>query len=113
MTNTFYLRTVAKENGFHIQKYQPQIPMILGMMGALFLTVSTATLDTGERKGKLHVHCASGFFICTFFGILYNTILCCVTQYKTKALNQIWLGLKILVAGFLIAMEIYNSINES
>lgn len=109
MTNTFYLRTVAKEKGFHIQRYQPQIPMVLGMMGALFITVSTATLDTGERKGKLHVHCASGFFICTYFAILYNTAIYWVTQNKTRALNGRLLIWKTVIAGILAAMTIYNS----
>lgn len=109
MTNTFYLKTISHEHSFNLTKYQPQIPMILGIMGSLFLTVSTATLDTGVRKGKLHVHCASGFFIFTAFAIFYTTALYWIVYHNTKALNKTLLILKTIVAGLIVIMIFINS----
>lgn len=83
--------------------------MILGIMGSLFLTVSTATLDTGVRKGKLHVHCASGFFIFTAFAIFYTTALYWIVYHNTKALNKTLLILKTIVAGLIVIMIFINS----
>ena len=83
--------------------------MILGIMGSLFLTVSTATLDTGVRKGKLHVHCASGFFIFTAFAIFYTTALYWIVYHNTKARNKHLLIIKTIVALIIVIIIVKNA----
>ena len=62
--------------------------MILGMMGGMFLTISTATIDTGIHEGHLHTFCASGFFTFTFYKDEPNRILQCTIK-KTPKRHQI------------------------
>ncbi len=82
--------------------------MVLGMMGALFITVSTASIDTGVRKGKLHVHCAAGFFSCTLLAIFYNTALYWLVYNNTKNVSRTLLILKSLLMGVIVLIIIAN-----
>ncbi len=109
LTNHFYLKTISKQHSFNISKYQPQIPMIMGMMGSILLMISTACLDTGYRQGKLHVHCASSFFVMSFIAILYNTVLYWLIYYHNKAVNRGLLWIKTGIAIFLILQVIITS----
>ena len=45
-------------------------------MGALFLFVSTACIDTGRTFKDLHNECATGFFVTTILCCFYNTYVC-------------------------------------
>lgn len=78
-------------------------------MGSILLMISTACLDTGYRSGSLHVHCASSFFVLSFFAILYNTVLYWLVYYHTQALNKTLLILKTVIAVFLIIQVIINT----
>jgi len=78
-------------------------------MGSILLMISTACLDTGYRQGPLHVHCASSFFVMSFFAVLYNTALYWVVQYHTQALNNTLLVLKTAIAVFLLIQVIIST----
>jgi len=47
-TNHFVMRTICLENGINFGKYRPGIPLVFGIMGGLFLTGNTSTIDTGK-----------------------------------------------------------------
>lgn len=90
--------------------------MIMGMMGSIFLMVSTACLDTGYREGKLHNHCAAFFFVMSLFAIQYNTVLYWLVYNNTKGVDRTLLWIKTAIAIFLIIQVIltskYGSYNE-
>ena len=90
--------------------------MIMGMMGSIFLMVSTACLDTGYREGKLHNHCAASFFVTSLFAIQYNTVLYWLVYNNTKGVDRTLLWIKTAIAIFLIIQVIltskYGSYNE-
>jgi len=76
--------------------------MIFGMMGAMLLMGSTANLDTGKRDDDWHVHCASSFFVFTFFGIHYNTILGWIVHLNIKSINLMNLYGKTIISILMI-----------
>jgi hypothetical protein len=51
LVNHFYLKTISLEKKLDINSYLPQVSLICGIMGSLFLMGSTANSDTGTRKG--------------------------------------------------------------
>jgi len=80
--------------------------MIMGMMGSIFLMISTACLDTGYREGKLRNNCAASFFVMSFFAILYNTVLYWVVYNNTKGVNRALLLIKTAIAISLVIQVI-------
>ena len=75
-------------------------------MATFYLFGSTATIDTGIMDGKLHVHCAGMFFICSIYSIFYNVIVCCFVYYHTKKITTFSITIKI-VLGLLILYQYY------
>jgi hypothetical protein len=108
LTNHFYLKTISKEQVFRIDKYHPEIPMILGMIGAMLLMGSTANIDTGKRDGKWHTFCASKFFIFTLVAQIYNTVVCSIVYSKIKTLSRVNLYCKQGLVGLML-VQLYIS----
>ena len=46
----------------------------MGIIAAILLMYSTATIDTGKMNGKLHTYCASHFFIMTIIASVVECI---------------------------------------
>lgn len=72
---------------FRLERYQPKVCMIIGMMGAMLLMGSTANLDTGKRHNSWHTSCASSFFVLTLVAQIYNTVICCLVRLKIKTIS--------------------------
>jgi hypothetical protein len=107
LTNHFYLKSISREAAFRIEKYYPEIPLIMGLMGGMLLMGSTANLDTGKRNGKWHTFCASKFFLFTLVALLYNTVLYCIVHSKIRKVSLPNLYFKLaLVAALLIQLYI-------
>jgi hypothetical protein len=111
-TNHFYLHTIANEKVFNLNKYYPQIPLVIGTMGGMLLMGNTATIDTGKMNGKWHGACASNFFIFTLVAQLYNTFICAVMHSKIKTINTYNLYFKYLLLGLLIFQLVLSSYGE-
>jgi hypothetical protein len=47
LTNHFMLQTVAVQSGLNLRQYHTEIPLVMGLMGGMFLMGLTATIDTG------------------------------------------------------------------
>jgi uncharacterized membrane protein len=106
LTNHFYLKSICKEAAFRIEKYLPEIPLIVGLMGGMLLMGSTATIDTGVMKGAWHNFCASKFFTVTLIALVYNTFLYTVVHFNIDKVKTINLYFKwVLVA--LIGVQLY------
>lgn len=110
LTNHFYLKSISREAAFRIEKYLPEIPLILGMMGGMLLMGSTANIDTGKRNGKWHTFCASKFFLLTLVALLYNTVLYWIVHSKIGKVNVSNLYFKLALVGALL-LQLYISIN--
>ena len=62
-TNHFYLKSIAYEKVININKYKPQVILVIGLMGSFLLMGSTANIDTGKQNMKWHTACASSFLL--------------------------------------------------
>ena len=82
--NHFVILQRAYEKVFHVRKYHPEIILICGIMGALFLTINTATIDTGIMNTPLHVFCAGNFFAFTLVANFYNGVLSVILYRKER-----------------------------
>ena len=49
-TNYFYLESICHEKAFNINKYYPQVTVVFGLIGCIFLMGNTATIDTGKMN---------------------------------------------------------------
>jgi hypothetical protein len=103
LTNHFYIKSISREAAFRIEKYLPEIPLIMGIMGAMLLMGSTANLDTGKRHPGWHTFCASRFFIFTVLALIYNTLIYCILYCKTRkvSLPNLYCKLLLVAAMFL------------
>lgn len=79
--NHFWIRDICQRHNFKVERFLPQITLILGIMGAIGLMGSTASIDTGKRNQKWHTTCASVFFLFTALAMLYNTIVATVMYH--------------------------------
>lgn len=108
LTNHFFLKTIAIEHGINLKPYQPQIELVMGIMGGLFLTMSTGLLDTGRHNPKVHGFCATAFFSFTFFAMVYNTFISWTLQNMTREFNTFVLTVKTIVTGVMICLFFLN-----
>lgn len=104
--NHFYLKTIAREKVFRIEKYRPEVSLIMGIISALFLMGSTANIDTGVRSGVWHRYCASRFFIFAILAQLYNLVVCWIIHSKIGKINLINLYFK----SFLFVLQVVQII---
>lgn len=84
-----------------VQRYAPEVSIVLGTLGALALMGSTATLDTGKHNTDWHVKCATSFFVLTIVASLYNTFITYMVQKNTRSFNRVGLYAKYIVSAFL------------
>lgn len=63
---------------------------------------TSATIDTGEYKNRLHVACAATFFIATIWASLYNCFLTTVVYLKTNMVSKSSIIMKVSVATMLV-----------
>ena len=106
--NHFVLRTICQEEGINIRKYHPEVTLVFGTMGGIFLMGNTANLDTGYQNTKLHVFCAGRFFIFTILAQIYNTIIVALLSKKTKLISKWNLYLKYFVL-ILFLLQVIDS----
>lgn len=85
--NHFFIKSVAREQAFRLEKYYPEVGMIMGIMGGMFLMGSTANIDTGIRNHSWHQRCAAAFFLFTSLALFYTTFLSWVVFRKLKAIS--------------------------
>lgn len=97
LVNHFFLKTIAKEHTFRIEKYRPEIGLIMGMMGALGLMGSTANIDTGIKNGSWHQRCAATFFLFTSLAIYYNTYLNWIVYSHFKGISRLSMAIKAFI----------------
>ena len=71
---------------------------------------NTASIDTGDMNKKLHVFCASKFFIITFIAQIYNTVICAWLSDKTKSITKSNLYLKYAILGMLLLQGIDSAV---
>lgn len=111
--NHFWIRTVGIENGFRVNKYKPQISLILGTMGAFLLMGSTANLNTGKHNTHWHESCAKSFFFLSIFGNVYNSFVIGMLAYnKLKGVSKMSAILKIILA-ILTLVQMNEALNTS
>ena len=104
-TNHFYMKSVAMEHIVDIRKYRPQVILILGLVGSMFLMGSTANIDTGKNNGKWHTFCASKFFITTVVAQLLNAGLYAKLHFKHNMFSKNLVYAKLFM-GFLIILQL-------
>ena len=83
-TNHFIIMQKCYDKVFQIKKYHPEIMLVMGIMGCLFLMGNTALIDTGIMNTPLHVACAGQFFICSILATFYNTFIGWILFRKAK-----------------------------
>ena len=81
-------------------------------MGGLLLMGNTASIDTGIMNTKLHVFCASRFFMVTFVAQIYNIVICAYLCSKTNAISKWNLYLKYFIL-FMILVQAVDSLIKS
>lgn len=69
----FWVLQTAYDSVYNVRKLYPGFGTVLGIAGSMFLTASTALLDTGEHSTRWHVFCATTFFILTILSVWYHT----------------------------------------
>ena len=74
---------------------------------------NTASIDTGNMDKKLHVFCASKFFIVTFLAQIYNTVICAWLSDQTKLISKKNLYLKYFILGMLLLQGIDSAMKTS
>lgn len=94
----FWVCQTAKDNAFNIRKYNSGIGTTLGIAGAMFLTASTALIDTGISNEHWHTFCAGSFFIFNIIAVWYHTVVSVILYTKAKAGGQISVILKVVVS---------------
>lgn len=108
----FWLQTLCLEAAFNLHKYYPKIPLVLGIMGILYLFGSTATIDTGIMNMDLHVMCAGHFFILTIISCLYNTVVFVGVYRATKLITKASVVIKVTLSVLLI-YQVYLSATKT
>lgn len=108
LTNHFYLKSICKEAAFRLDKYLPQIPLILGMIGGMMLMGSTANLDTGKQSSNWHTFCASRFFLFTVLALIFNTVLYYIVHSKIGKVRTANLYFKLVMLGAIV-LQLYIS----
>lgn len=105
--NYFWIKSVAYESVFQISKYYPKISLIFGIMGGMFLFVSTAAIDTGRTFDHLHNWCAASFFVFTILSCLYNTFINFILFSNTKIISKASFYIKVaLTVAFIVQIAI-------
>ena len=112
MGNYFFLLSLAKEKVFNIRKYHPEVCVVLGTMGAIFLMGSTATIDSGRMNENLHELCARSFFVCTLVAQAYNTVICTILHQNTGAISQASLITKYVLFVLLLVQLIASTTGD-
>jgi hypothetical protein len=103
LTNHFFIKHISREASFRVEKYLPEIPLTMGIMGAMLLMGSTANLNTGRHHPQWHFFCATRFFLFTVLALIYNTVLYCIIYVQTKKVSLYNLIFKVLLlAGIFI-----------
>jgi hypothetical protein len=110
--NHFVILQRAYEKVFNVRKYHPEIILIFGIMGAVFLTGSTALIDTGKMNEHMHVFCAGNFFAWTLLANFYNGILGVILYRKANMGSLTTVVLKIVMLVALI-IQVYLSQTKS
>lgn len=113
LTNYFYLNTICKDKSFNLSIYFPAIPTIMGIMGAMLLMGSTATIDTGKMNDKWHDNLSTQFFVVTFLALIYNTVINWIIYIRIKTLKLPNLIFKTFVIGMLCVQLYISSRYES
>ena len=104
LVNHFFLKIIAKEHAFRIEKYRPEASLIMGMMGALGLMGSTANIDTGIHNGSWHQRCAATFFLFTSLAIYYNTYVNWIIYSHLKGISRLSMAVKAFLT-FLMVVQ--------
>lgn len=105
-TNHFYLKTIAYERVININKYKPQVILVIGLMGSMSLMGSTANIDTGKQNMNWHTACASTFFVTTLVAQMLNTLLFMKLSFSFNAVNKTLVYCKIFQLT-LIFIQVY------
>jgi hypothetical protein len=83
----------------------------MGCTAGMLLMGSTGLIDTGHMNELFHGICATTFFILTFAGQIYNSIVCILLQKKTGALNNYNMYLKYFILVMLVFQLVDSNIN--
>lgn len=102
VVNHYFLKTIAKEHTFRIEKYRPEVSLIMGMMGALGLMGSTANIDTGIRNGSWHQRCAATFFLFTSLALYYNTFVNWIVYSHFRGISKLSMAIKAFITLLMI-----------
>ncbi len=105
--NLFLLKTHYP----HVGRYLPIISTLVGSVGAIALMGSTATLDTGKHDVKLHVKCATSFFLLTIFASIYNTFVSVIVEIRTHSFGIVSTVLKVVLS-VLMAIWVYLDLTK-
>lgn len=105
----FWLLQTSYDCVCNIHSLQPGFGCVLGIAGAMFLTASTALIDTGKHSTQWHVFCAVTFFILSVLSVWYHTLVSIYLRVVAKGGSLISVAIKSflsLLLVFQVALQI-------